>query len=217
MSDNDEPRIRAKLTNEWVDYPHNDVEAAAGALWDRVNAGWAQTPYPRDLFVDMMACATMIAFALEGYVNFMGSRLFKGNDEWLAFEELSVREKIKCIRRNLHFQINWNKRPYLTATKLIDLRHMLAHPKPQKSEPREWIADGTHSEFKKTLRNQIPPHARILTHDFINEAFEDIKAIWEEFLAEGKIEQHETWSGGSQGFEYIEHVTPDVAHRGDDK
>ena len=200
-----QPRIRAKLTNDWVDYPHNDLSSAAWSLRNRINQAFAGDDRVDGIFLDMMACATMIAFSLEGYLNFLGAKLIdEKTDEWACFERASAPNKIKAIRRLTGIKIDWNKRPYLTTKKLINLRNQLAHPKPKKAEPREWIAEGTDSDFKKKLRNYEPDWVKTISQDFINEAYDDVEAIWKALLKAANIDEHQAFSGGSQGIELIE-------------
>lgn len=205
----EQPRIRAKITNDWVDYPHNDLSNAAWALRERINKAFIEKERADRIFLDMIACVTMIAFSLEGYVNFIGAKLLGDvSGEWVAFERATVREKIKVIRRLTGMQIDWNKRPYSTTTKLFDIRNMLAHPKAHKAEPREWIDEGTDSAFKKMLRDYEPEWMKIINQTFIDEAYEDVETIWKNLLAAAEIEEHEAWSGGPQGFELIEILSP---------
>lgn len=204
------PRIRAKITNDWVDYPHNDLSNAAWFFRERINKAFAEKERADGIFLDMMACVTMIAFSLEGYVNFIGAKLLGGKPhDWSDFERITVRNKIKVIGRHTGIQIDWNQRPYSTTTKLMNLRNMLAHPKPHKADPREWIADGTESVFKKVLRDYEPAWMKIIDQAFIEETYADVEAIWKSLLSAAKIEEHEAWSGGSQGIELIEFLPPD--------
>lgn len=205
-----QPRIRAKITNDWVDYPHNDLSNAAWFFRERVNKSVTEREPTDGIFLDMMACVTMMAFSLEGYLNFIGEKLLDGKpSEWTKFERAKVREKIKTICRLTGIQINWNKRPYLSTTKLIDLRNMLAHPKAQKAEPREWIAEGTGSTLRKVLRDYEPAWVKTINPTFINEAHTDVEVIWKSLLAAAKIEEYQACSGGSQGIELIDILPSD--------
>jgi hypothetical protein len=206
MTEQEHRRIRAKMTNAFVDYLHNDLSTAAWFFRERINAGFAGKQRADGLFLDMMAAAVMIAFSLEGYANFLGERVLGGSFE----ERASVVEKLKSVRRALGMEVDWNKRPYSTARKIIALRDTLAHPKAHRAEPQEWEAVGTESELKKVLRDHKPDYERAITQDFINTAYDDVEAIWDEMLKAAKIEVHETWSHGSQGIEFIEQVAPEA-------
>lgn len=81
---------------------------------------------------------------------------------------------------------------------------MLAHPKPTKAEPLEWIAEGQKSAFKRMLHNYEPKWVKLINPRFINEAYEDVELIWKSLLEAAKIEEYDTWSGGSQSIEVID-------------
>jgi hypothetical protein len=198
------PRIRAKVTNDSVDHVHNDLANAAFYLRERVNAALNGDERRDGVFLDMMAAAAMIAFTFEGYMNFLGERVIKDWDEWQ-----SPVEKVKAIRKALAMDVDWNKRPYATVKQIVELRKLLAHPRSHRAQPREFEAVGTDSELRKMLREYKPPYEMMITQAFINIAYEDVEAIWHDMLKVAKIDVHETWSGGTQGFEYIEHVTSD--------
>ncbi|AHE53890.1 hypothetical protein [Sphingomonas sanxanigenens] len=206
-------RMRAIVSNHHVDYAHNDVANAAWFFKERLTKALQDKERSDGIFLDMMAMATMTAFALEGYVNFVGMTLIERGHEgdsakgaWLRFEKKSPRDKIKVIRRLTGEKIDWNKRPYRTVRDLMGLRNMLAHPKAHRAEQREFEAVGTEDELKKMLRDYRPEYERQLTWDFVTMAYEDVEAIWNELLGFAKIEAHETWSAGMQGLEFLEHV-----------
>ncbi|RZJ45537.1 MAG: hypothetical protein EON87_07285 [Brevundimonas sp.] len=206
---NSEPRIRAKITNEIVDYPHNDLASAAWFYRERLTKAFEDKARNDGIFLDMIALVTMTAFALEGYTNFVGERVLSGGAQgqenaWDDLERKPVKDKLKAIRKVLGFEIDWNKRPYQTVDELIDLRNMFAHPKAHRAEEREHIRVGTDSELRQMLRDHRPAYEKQLTWEFANIAYEDVETIWKDLLAVAKIEIHETWSGGSQGIELIE-------------
>jgi hypothetical protein len=201
----DQPRIRAKLTNKSVDYLHNDLSNAAHFFVQRINDGFAAQERADGLFLDMMAAATMIAYSLEGYSNFLAERVV--GESWN--EGASVVEKLKAIRKALAIDVDWNVRPYATAKRLIRLRNMLAHPGAHKADPAEFEAVGTDSELQALLRSHKPEYETLLTQEFVNNAYEDVEAIWLSLLEAAGIKQHETWSGGPMGIEFIAHVKAD--------
>lgn len=205
-------QMRAIVSNHQVDYAHNDVANAAWFFRDRLTQAIQEGERSDGIFLQLMAMMTMTAFALEGYVNFVGVKLMerrhKGETEqiWERFERKAVRDKIKIIGRLAGATIDWNKRPYVTVSDLIILRNMFAHPKAHHPEKREFEAVGTEDELKRMLRSYRPEYERKLTWEFVNTAYDDVEAIWGDLLAAAKIEPHDTWSGGMQGLEFIEHI-----------
>ena len=210
-----QPLIRAKVTNDFVDYPHNDLANAAWFFRERLTKAFESKEHSDGIFVDMMALVTMIAFALEGYANFIGQRVIerqtgkeKAQEVWAVFERKSVVCKIKAIKKMIDIDIDWNKRPYSTIGDLFELRNMFAHPKAHRAKEREKILVGTDGELKQMLRDFKPEYEQRLTWDFANAAYEDIDLIWNGLLKAAEIELHETRSGGLQGIELIEVLNP---------
>ena len=160
-------------------------------------------------------CENTLNVALRrlGYVSFIGRTLIERGhkpqeieDAWKRFDKNNTRDKIKVIRRLTGATINWNKRPYASGSDLINLRHQFVYPKAHRPEQREFEAVGTEDELKAMLREYRPEYERQLTWEFVKMAYDDVEAIWSDLLAAAKIEAHETWSGGMQGLEFIEHV-----------
>ncbi|WP_158278008.1 hypothetical protein [Caulobacter endophyticus] len=197
-----EPRIRALVTNDVVDYPHNDLANAAWFFRERLTKAFDNNEPVEGAFLDMIALVTMIAFSLEGYANFLGDNIF--GKKWGKLERTSVKNKLGTLGEVLELSIDWDNRPYRTVGELIELRNMFAHPKPHPAKIREQILIGTDSELRKLLRNHRPSYEERLTWDFIKTAYDDVEKIWIELLHAAKIELHRTWSGGIQGIELIE-------------
>jgi hypothetical protein len=217
MSDEKQPLVRVKMENKVTNYPHNDVASAAFHFRERLEKAFQDKDGADGIFLDTIGLMTMIAFALEGYVNFVGGRLIercvkekdRAAESWQTFERERTKDKIKAIRKMTGIKIDWNKRPYLTVGELNDLRNMFAHPKPHKPEPEEWEAIGTDDEFKRQLRNCKPEYEERLTWEFAQRAYDDVEQIWQELLAGAGIDPYETLSGGSQGFSLLAWVNED--------
>jgi hypothetical protein len=206
-----EPRIRARLTNDTTDFPHNDIANAALYMRERLSKAFEDKDRGDGIFLAMMAMVTMVAFALEGYVNFVGMTLIersatdKGSAaaSWSDYERKSTKDKVKALRKMTGVDIHWNKRPYATIGELNELRNMFAHPKPHKPKVREWEAVGTDAEFRKQLRDYRPEYEERLTWEFCTRAYDDVEAIWQHLLEAAKINPIDALSGGSQGFELL--------------
>lgn len=217
MIDEKQPLVRVKMENKVTDYPHNDVANAAFHFRERLEKAFQDKDRADGIFLDMIGLMTMTAFALEGYVNFIGGRLIekcvkdksRAADSWQTFERMRTKDKVKEIRKMTGIEIDWNKRPYLTVGELSDLRNMFAHPKPHKPIVQEWEAVGTDNEFKRQLRNYKPEYEERLTWEFAQRAYDDVEQIWQELLAGAEIDPYETRSGGSQGFSLLAWVNED--------
>lgn len=217
MSDEKQPLVRVKMENKVTDYPHNDVANAAFHFRKRLEKAFQNKDRADGIFLNMIGLMTMTAFALEGYVNFIGGRLIekcvkdkdRAAESWQTFERKQTKDKIKAILKMTGIEIDWNKRPYLTVGELNDLRNMFAHPKPHKPKVEEWEAVGTDDEFKRQLRSYKPEYEERLTWEFAQRAYDDVEQIWQELLAEAGIDPYETLSGGSQGFSLLAWINED--------
>ena len=206
-----QPRIRARLTNDTTDFPHNDIANAALYMRERLSKAFEDKDRGDGIFLDMIAMVTMVAFALEGYVNFVGITLIersatdKGSAaaSWSDYERKSTKDKVKALLKMTGVDIDWNKRPHATIGELNEIRNMFAHPKPHKPKVREWEAVGTDAEFRKQLRDYRPEYEERLTWEFCTRAYDDVEAIWQCLLDVAKINPFDALSGGSQGFELL--------------
>ena len=206
-----QPLIRALLTNDTTDFPHNDIANAAFYLRERLTKAFEEKDRGDGIFLDMMAMVTMVAFALEGYVNFVGMTLIERSAtekeaavaSWSDYERRTTKDKVKVLRRMTRAEIDWNKRPYSTISELNGLRNMFAHPKPHKPKVREWEAVGTDAEFRNQLRDYRPEYEERLTWEFCTRAYDDVEAIWQHLLEVAEINPIDALSGGSQGFELL--------------
>lgn len=204
-----QPLIRARVTNDVTDYPHNDLENAAHFFRERLKASIEAKERGDGIFLDLIALVTMTSFALEGYVNALGHhRLRDDAKAWRAYEWSSVRKKIETLVEWYGLAVDWDNRPFATVEPLVRLRNLFAHPKATPAENREQILVGTHDEFVKLLRDHKPEYERTLTWEFADGAYQDVDTIWHTLLDASGINPFDLNSGGSQGFEYIEHVEP---------
>jgi len=196
--------VVAKVTNDFVTYPHNALSSAALYLKERIDRAHQPDGDMKGVTLDMIAALTMSAFSLEGYVNYVGERVLVGRWD----DRTSVKAKIKCLKRELGLTFDWNKRPYSTIKKLVWIRNAFAHPKPHRPDPREYVAEGTFDGLKRGLRDYQPGLMLAVTHDFVTEAFHDVEEIWLGLLTAAGIGEYETWDGGSQGIEILGDIEP---------
>lgn len=205
----EQPLIRALVTNDVTDYPHNDLENAAFFFRERLKVAIEGKERGDAIFLDMIALVTMTSFALEGYVNALGHHRLRDDEKsWRTFEWMPVRKKIETLSEWYGLAVDWSNRPFSTIEPLVRLRNLFAHPKATPAQKREQILVGTHGEFVKLLRDHKPEYERTLTWEFADGAYRDVDAIWHTLLDASGINPFDVQSGGSQGFEYIEHVNP---------
>ncbi len=120
--------IRVKHQEKRNVYIHNDLENAAHHFGERIKARLAADNRDGIMF-DCMACATMLAFTWEAYLNFFGHKLV-GN--WN--EKANVYKKIDKVFQRLKIAPKWAERPYSSIRDLKEVRNILAHGKPVEEE-----------------------------------------------------------------------------------
>jgi hypothetical protein len=76
---------------------------------------------------EVIAIVVFMAFAVEGYLNFLGSDIVRF---WAEIERISWRKKIEVIHlATLNKQADWSSQELAFAEKLFKLRDRLAHGK----------------------------------------------------------------------------------------
>lgn len=206
----EQPLIKALVTNDVVDFPHNDLENAAWFLHERISRSFEQRERPDGIFLDMIALVTMTSFALEGYANALGWRWLRDDPKaWKAFEWSRVTQKIETLTARYGLAVDWSQRPFSTVEPLIALRNMFAHPKAAPAADRERLLIGRHNDFVKLLRDHKPEYEKALTWEFADQACQDVDAIWHLLVKASGLNPFDLQSGGSQGFELLAHIGPD--------
>lgn len=191
-------RVRVRIRENKKVYIHNDLSNAAyyfrERIKERVKAGDRE-----GLGHEVMACLTMIAFAIEAHINFIGSKVMNPWDE-----ALPTKEKIKSVSQKLGFAADFGKRPYQTVTELKQFRDALAHGKPIELT-REFEAITTQEELDKSsyLRGEWES---FLSVEFVEKAYKDMQEIWSELMKMSGLEVFDAITSGGRSIEFIEHV-----------
>jgi hypothetical protein len=86
----------------------------------------------RGRFYQWMGSLLLCAFAYEGYLNFLGRKLFPS---WEDFErQMSWQSKTKLIADHIGLKIDEGAEPFQTVKQLFKFRDQIAHPKPKEME-----------------------------------------------------------------------------------
>ena len=132
-----------------------------------------------------MAVITFLAFALESWINFLGTKCFDSNQNdltcvksWLNWlrkrfgsrskvsgsqtwnERLSVENKLKMLCRKFHYQPKFSEPPFQTFKTIKSLRDMFAHGKPKviSGNLRQiWEAEAIKQHNKKSPLKDLDP------------------------------------------------------------
>ena len=92
-------------------------------------------------FYQWLGSLLLCAFAYEGYLNFLGRKLFAS---WEDFErQLSWHSKTKLIADHIALKLDEGAEPFQTVKQLFKFRDQIAHPKPKELE----------EEFETTSEN----------------------------------------------------------------
>lgn len=196
MSDHRSKRMEVELERQIKDYIHNDIANAAHHLKKMIEDRMAADD--RDgIFLDMMAALTMIAFAVEANLNFIGAKVVDG---WV--ERQSGKDKWTQVLGTLGIEADYTQRPFSTLEQLRLFRDTLAHGKPRVLDEKE-TAIGTYDELYAL--NEIKsrsPWEHYVTLESVQAGYDDMNAIWDMMLKRAGIELHDTLSGWSGGMTY---------------
>lgn len=178
-------------------YIHNDLANTADHLRKRVEEMEA-TGNRDGIALDITACLTMLAFTFESRMNFIGAKTL--GDDWKERDYFV--NKIKTVFKTLEIDSNRTERPYSTVWELKNFRDTIAHGKPDESETKEVVeSDGSLEDLATDLSGAWEAYRTI---EFMRQGFEDVNAIWKEWLERAGIELHETLTHGSHGIELVE-------------
>ena len=170
-------------------YIHNDLANTADHIRKRVEEMEA-TGNREGIALDITACLTMLAFTFESRMNFVGAKRVAGWSERRPFGK-----KLGNVLEKLGITPDLTERPYSTVGELKTFRDIIAHGKPDESEIDELVeSDGTFDDLATDLRGVWEAH---LTVEFMRQCFEDLDAIWHDWLERAGIGRYETITHGS--------------------
>jgi hypothetical protein len=88
--------------------------------------------HKKGIYYEWMGSLLLSAFAYEGYLNFLGRKLFPS---WEDFErQMSWQSKTKLIADQVNLKLNEGTEPFQTVKQLFRFRDQIAHPKPKELE-----------------------------------------------------------------------------------
>jgi DNA-directed RNA polymerase subunit N (RpoN/RPB10) len=178
---------------------HNDLSNAAfyfkNIIVEKQKSGGA------GIGLDCMACATMLAFTWEAYLNFFGNELFKA--EWQERQDSDT--KTKLVLEKLGIKPDWSRRPYQSITTLMKLRDVFAHGEHEVSvEDKEVTGKAEKISNKKV--NLSGDWERLCTPELIVRAHGDLDAVFKEILERSGMSLFDTLSRSEGGISFVEKV-----------
>jgi hypothetical protein len=173
-------------------YIHNDIDQAAFYFRQRIESRAAQGD--RDgIGLEMIACLTLLAFAVEARFNFLGFMLI---EDWN--ERDTTLNKVNIVLESFDIKDDFKKRPYKTIVDLKTFRDTLAHGKPEVVEYEGEIT-ATEEELKQKGRLSAE-YEKFLKEELVFQAYEDVETIWADLLKRSGLDIFETITHG--GIEY---------------
>lgn len=177
---------------------HNDVANAAFYFKNiiankRQNGGGG-------IVLDCMACATMLAFTWEAYLNYFGEELV---DEWNEREALEDKEEI--VLGELGIDADWGRQPYSSVRALTKVRNWLAHGKPFEKTITKIVVKGV----EKVIRRNIDLSGKwqsLCTPEIVLRAHDDLDIIFRQMLEASGIGIMETLTSGDGNISFDEVV-----------
>jgi hypothetical protein len=181
-------------------YIHNDLMNAANFLKGKIDEQRKEGDGD-GLGLETMARLTIIAFAFEAQMNFLGFKLISN---WEERKPYLV--KFERVAKKLNVKVDYESRPHSTVKKLKEFRDTLAHGKPKeiKGESEEII---TREELER--RDLLKAEwQNSLTEEFLDRAYDDTEDIWREFLKESGLSVIDTITSGQQTVQVIKALDP---------
>lgn len=121
----------------------------------------------------LLAMVVFTAFAIEGYLNSLGSRTIL---YWDDLERLPWKQKVSILHKHHGATLVWGKDPLQFAKQIFDLRDKLAHGKPERVKgPVFATSDEAHAHHQAGLLE--PDWYRAITVEWMHKAksrFDDL-------------------------------------------
>ncbi|NTF87640.1 hypothetical protein G6L46_10940 [Agrobacterium rhizogenes] len=190
--------IKVRVRGKSQLYIHNDLSNAAFYFWKRINQRFDDGDH-EGIALEVTACLTMIAFAAEARVNFLGYRLI---DPWRERDPAWV--KLETISKHLGIDPDKTTRPFLTLDRLKSFRDAIAHGKPKEIPvDTELVTTQEELEKKNLLETEWDT---FITREFMNEAYEDAEGLWRDMLKASGLNIMDTLTQGERQFSIIANV-----------
>ena len=188
--------VKAKVKIDKRILIHNDLDQAAHYFKTRVEQRVAKDD--RDgIGYDMMACLTLLAFAVEAKFNFLGHQLIS---DWK--ERQPALDKVKLVLRHLGLDDSLKDKPYKAIAELKEFRDALAHAKPEEIKfEDEIIATVEELAQQGSLSAE---YEKFLQEKLVTEAYENVETIWKDLLERSGLSITDTITQGGIQYTILE-------------
>lgn len=192
--------VKGTATDTTIVRIHNDLANAAyyfkEIIAKKMKDGGA------GIALDSMACATMLAFTWEAYLNFFGSELVK--EDWDEKNDLEAKETL--VLEKLGIKPDWGKQPYNSVRTLTKIRNWLAHGKPIEREITKKVILGAAKVVSRRI-DVSGDWQKLCTPTIVLRAHGDLDTIFKEMLSVSGIALIDTLSRGDSTITFTEVVT----------
>ncbi|MGO7181530.1 hypothetical protein ACCT14_11445 [Rhizobium brockwellii] len=191
-------KVRVRLREKRHIYIHNDIANAAfhfkKRILDRLETGDRE-----GITLDVMAGLTMLAFAVEARINFVGIKRVK---DWK--ERRPYLEKTETVCASLGINPDWKVRPLSSIRALVEFRNLLAHGKPQEHyKEEEVVITDEEINDRKML---IPEWQDYATEQNFLDTYDDAEAFWHELINKAGLRIFDTITSGESSIDFIERI-----------
>jgi hypothetical protein len=109
--------------------------------------------HEKGYYFEWMGSLILSAFAFEGYLNFLGRKLFPS---WEGFErQMSWQSKTKLLADQVALKLDEGAEPFQTVKQLFKFRDQIAHPKPKELEEEyETTAEELEKNFYENTKSE---------------------------------------------------------------
>lgn len=153
------------------------------------------------IILDCMACATMLAFTWEAYLNYFGEEMV---DEWNEREPLEDKEEI--VLGELGIEADWGNPPYSSVRSLTKVRNWLAHGKPFEKTITKIVIKGVEKVIKRDI-DLSGKWQSLCTPTIVLRAHDDLDIIFRQMLEASGIALIDTLTHGDGTVTFDEVIT----------
>jgi hypothetical protein len=139
--------VRQKVQKTRVDRPHADILYGAKVLL-RFSSEEREGRY-----YEWMGALLLSAFAFEGYLNYLGRKLFSS---WESFERFMRWDaKVMLVADDIGFKLDKSQPPFQTVQNLFAFRNNVAHLKPNPEMREEHETDTLDFTIFEPIKTEV--------------------------------------------------------------
>jgi len=125
-----------------------------------------------------LTAMTMAYFAFEGYLNYLGEliapEVWKEERQFFSRKPYNgtIGKYLFLMKITVQFEPSSNRRPFLTVKKLVELRHFVAHSRPETGQRTARVSKKT--GFPTQYQNKL---SKMVSRTKANHAMQDVENV----------------------------------------